>query len=150
MLLSRPVREAGHLPARADGGVGVNRPLGITILAILAGVAGFMQLVIGLDLLGAVVFGPARAGSHVSLAGWSSLILGFIWVSVAGALWSLKPWAWMFGLIMSIFAVIDGVFVALSGDNTFASGFGIILFPLIVLFYLNSAHIKAAFLMSEA
>ena len=126
----------------------MNRPTGISILAILAGVAGFMQLLVGLDLLGTVVFGPAHSGSNVSLAGWSSLIMGFIWLSVSGALWSLKPWAWMFGIIISIFAVIDGIFVALTGQ--LGSAFGIILFPLIVLFYLNSANIKAAFMVNDA
>ena len=126
----------------------MNRPTGISILAVLAGVAGFMQLLVGLDLLGTVVFGPAHSGSNVSLAGWSSLIMGFIWLSVSGALWSLKPWAWMFGIIISIFAVIDGIFVALTGQ--LGSAFGIILFPLIVLFYLNSTHIKAAFMVNDA
>ena len=125
----------------------MNRPLGITILSVLAGIAGFMQLVVGLDLLGAVLFGPAHSGSNVSLAGWSSIIMGLIWVSVSGALWSLKPWAWMFGIIISIFALIDGILVALTGS--LGSGFGIILFPLIVLFYLNSTPIKAAFMVNE-
>jgi hypothetical protein len=124
----------------------MNRPLGITLLAIFAGVAGFMQLMVGLDLLGTVLFGPAHAGTYISLAGWSSLILGLIWLSVSGALWSLKPWAWMFGMIVSIFALIDGIFTALTGSV--GSGFGIILFPLIVLFYLNSDKIKAAFMVN--
>ncbi len=126
----------------------MSRPLGISILAILAGVSGFIQFVVGLDLLGTVVFGPAHSGSNVSLAAWSSLILGFIWLSVAGALWSLKPWAWLFGIIISVFAVIDGIFVALTGQ--LGSAFGIILFPLIILFYLNSTHIKAAFMVNDA
>jgi hypothetical protein len=128
----------------------VNRPTGVAILSVLAGIAGVLQMLAGIYILGFILFGPGLHGTNLSLAGWSSIILGFIWLSVSGALWSLRPWAWMFGMIVAVFGVIEGIWIMIAGDNTVASGVGSMIFPLIVLFYLNREPIKTAFGMTDA
>lgn len=128
----------------------MNRPTGVAILSVLAGIAGVFQFLIGVYALGFVLFGPGLHGTNLALAGWASLILGIIWLAVSGALWSLRPWAWIFGMIVAIFAVVDGIWIMLVGDNTVAAGIGSIIFPLIVLFYLNRESVKAAFLVKDA
>ncbi len=96
----------------------MNRPTGVMILSVLAGIAGVLQFLVGLYALGCVLFGPGLHGTNLSLAGWSSILLGFIWLAVSGALWSLRPWAWMFGMIVTFFAIIEGVWIMIAGDNT--------------------------------
>lgn len=128
----------------------MNRPTGVMILSVLAGIAGVLQFIVGIYALGYVLFGPSLRGANLSFAAWSSILLGIVWLAVSGALWSLKPWAWMFGMIVTCFAIIDGVWIMIVGDNTVGAGLATIIFPLIVLFYLNRENVKSAFGMNDA
>jgi hypothetical protein len=126
-----------------------NRPVGVTVLAILSFVAGLIYLWNGLDLLGYLIFGPSHPAATGSLfwSGVFAIILGVIWLAVGGALWSLQPWAWMFAFIMAIFGLLESTFTLIAGGG--ATYFGMFLFPLIILIYLNSASTKKAFGMPE-
>lgn len=120
------------------------RPAGITIAAVLSIAVGVILLFQGLRILGFVVFGPAQAFSNVSLTGWWTLIMGFIWFSVGGALLSLRPWAWMFAVIVVGISLIEAFFGSLNGWQ-FGDLFVAMIIPLIILFYLNSDKVKTAF-----
>jgi hypothetical protein len=126
-----------------------NRPVGVTVLAILAFVAGLIYLWNGFDLLGYLIFGPSHPAATGSLfwAGLAAVVLGVIWVAVGGALWSLQPWAWMFAFIIAVFALIEASFTLIAGGG--ATYFGMFLFPLIILIYLNSAGTKKSFGLQE-
>jgi hypothetical protein len=122
----------------------MKRPAGITIAAVLSLAAGIIYLFQGLRILGYVVFGPAQAFSNVSLTGWWTLIMGLIWLSVGGALLSLRPWAWMFAVIIVGISLIEAFFGNLNGWQ-FGDLFVAMIIPLIILFYLNSEKVKTAF-----
>lgn len=122
----------------------MKRPAGITIAAVLSLAAGIIYLFQGLRILGYVVFGPAQAFSNVSLTGWWTLIMGLIWLSVGGALLSLRPWAWMFAVIVVGISLIEAFFGNLNGWQ-FGDLFVAMIIPLIILFYLNSDKVKTAF-----
>jgi len=122
----------------------MKRPAGITIMAVLSLAAGIIYLLQGLRILGYVVFGPAQAFSNVSLTGWWTLIMGLIWLSVGGALLSLRPWAWMFAVIIVGLSLIEAFFGNLNGWQ-FGDLFVAMIIPLIILFYLNSEKVKASF-----
>ena len=125
------------------------RPAGITLIAILSLAAGIIYLLQGIRILGWVAFGPAQAFSSVSLVGWWTLLVGVIWIVVAGAFLSLKPWAWLFGVIMVGFSLIEAFFGNLNGWQL-GDMLAAMIVPLIILFYLSSEHVKAAFGLGEA
>ncbi len=136
-------------PTEAQEGVEVldsmmKRPAGVTIMAVLSLAAGIIYLLQGLRILGYVVFGPAQAFSNVSLTGWWTLIMGLIWLSVGGALLSLRPWAWMFAVIIVGLSLIEAFFGNLNGWQ-FGDLFVAMIVPLVILFYLNSEKVKASF-----
>jgi hypothetical protein len=126
-----------------------NPPIGIAILGFLALMAGFAYLLLGLNWVGAVAFGPVRSGEGVGLSGVLAIIVGVIYLAAGLALWSLQPWAWAFGMILSVFGLFEAVLVAFAADSI-AAGFGAALFPAVVLWYLNTNDIKAAFVAAEA
>lgn len=122
----------------------IKRPAGVTILAVLSLAAGIIYFIQGVRILGWVVFGPATAFSNVSLTGWMTLVLGIIWISVGGALLSLRPWAWMYGVIIAGFSLIEAFFGNINGWQ-FGDMFVAMFIPLVILFYLNTDKVKSAF-----
>jgi len=122
----------------------MKRPAGITLVAILSLAAGIIYLLQGLRILGYVVFGPAQAFSNTSLTGWWTLLMGIIWISVGMAFLTLKPWAWLFGVIIVGISLIEAFFGNLNGWQ-FGDMFMAMIVPLVILFYLNSDKVKASF-----
>jgi hypothetical protein len=128
------------------------RPLGVTILAILALVGGIFALCGG--SFGLVGSGLASIGK---ILGYSSLRPGAIfWGSIlslaVGALYlvlgwgalSLRPWAWLLGVGLQVFALIEGVVNLVRGDGRVGAALGIIL-AAAILFYLFQARVQQAF-----
>ncbi len=119
-------------------------PIGVAILGFLALLQGVMAAFYGIVYLGVVAFGPAVTGEGIALAGSLSLIVGLVWIAVAGAAWSLQPWAWLFGVIMAIFGLISAIILMLASESL-VWGLASALLPIIVLWYLNQPHIRDAF-----
>ena len=97
------------------------RPLGATILAVLAGVALLLAIVHLLQALGIVpyIVGPV-AIRDFSL--WYVLLWGlmiWVWLWVIEALWTVRPEAWLFLLIVSGFNLLfDFITMAFSPTTT--------------------------------
>jgi hypothetical protein len=97
------------------------RPLGATILAVLAGVALLLAIVHLLQALGIVPYfiGPV-AFRDFSL--WYVLLWGlmiWVWLWVIEALWTVRPEAWLFLLIVSGFNLMfDFITMAFSSTTT--------------------------------
>jgi hypothetical protein len=84
------------------------RPIGVTILAVLAGVALLLAIIHFLQAVGIVPYfiGPI-ALRDFSL--WYVLIWGlmiWVWLWVIQALWTMNPEAWLFLLIVSGFNLL--------------------------------------------
>jgi len=120
------------------------RPAGITIIGVLATAVGIIYVLQGIRVLGFVVFGPGQAFSNASLTGWLTLILGIVWLAVAGGFFSLRRWAWLFGVIVVGITLIEAFFGSINGWQP-GDVFVATIVPLIVLFYLNSPKVKDAF-----
>ncbi len=126
------------------------RPIGITILAVLAAIGGFFEILAGLSLLGIGglgFFGGATVeGGAVSVVGLIALLIGIVSVLLAWGFWTLKPWAWMIGValyVIQVIQVIAGYFLV-EGTSIVSVLIGLII-PGIILYYLMSANVRAAF-----
>lgn len=109
------------------------RPLGITIIAIIAAVYGLLGIIGGLLLL----------SSSVGL-GVISLVLGILELVLAWGLWNLQSWAFWGTVVIEALALVNGVFALTQGS----AGGGIvgIVVALVVLIYLFAdPNVRAAF-----
>ena len=130
----------------------MRRPIGVTILAAFAGLAGLMQLYWVLVYLGVLNF--TMVGKTVSFkdAQWGaalwSLILAAIWFWVAAGFWGLRAYAVQFGIFISLFTLIWGFFALLFGSSYEAETVPWLL-SLIVFFYLSYPGVQRPFVENE-
>ena len=135
-----------------EGEPHMQRPLGVTILAILAGLAGLLEIWRTLVFLGIAKF--TFVGKEVSFTDpqWGpaiwAIILAGIWFWVAMGFWNVRASAWSFGTFIAIFTLIFGFFAVL-GSSTLEAEFGPMLVAFIVFFYLNSPGVKEQFIKHE-
>ncbi len=128
-----------------------SRPLGITILAVLAAISGILSLLGGVTL---AALGPMMAsmlaeqggygmmgvfGGMVIIFGAFLVIIGILDLIVAWGYWTGQGWAWVLGVILSIIGVIMGI-VQITGGGIV----GLIL-NAIILYYLFQPHVKEYF-----
>jgi hypothetical protein len=129
---------------------GNKRTLAITILAIVAAIAGVLAVIDTLRLLGIlpttvlgelkVNLGPQWFGAI--LAG----IVAVIWFVVSFQLWKVDPRGWLFVVVI---AVINLVFLGLAilGKSTFGSVLPALAFNVLALILALLPSTKAAFNM---
>jgi hypothetical protein len=134
------------------------RPTGVMILAIVAAVGGVLSLIsvvciLGIGALAGAIISrtdaPAAAGTVVGIV----VFLGSLIVLVSGVLrltyafgaWTLKPWAWMLGVITECISALGALIRLVSPGGT-------VIFPLIsllisglILYYLFTPEIKRIF-----
>ena len=96
------------------------RPIGVTILAILAGLAAAVAIIHTLQMLHLwpISFGPVRFFTF-SLIGailWGILAAIYIWL--VRRLWNVDPQAWMFLVILSILNLALGL-ISILGQSSF-------------------------------
>jgi hypothetical protein len=122
-------------------------PILISILGFFAVMAGFVWIIAGLRALGTEfgsVFGDLPAYDNVGWWGIIALIVGIGWVLAGLGLWAVQPWAWMFAAIVAVIALVNAFFLMVAYAG---SGAGLVqaLMPALILWYLNTPEVKAAF-----
>lgn len=121
------------------------RPLGITILAALAILGGISLILGGLGFMG---IGFVSSSAEVSAINWvgggTSLVLGLFQLVFGIGLWRLQPWAWMLGVVVEVLAIANGVWAGIRGESWVNVGLTALI-PVIILLYLFSSGVKAAF-----
>lgn len=124
-----------------------HRPVGVTILAVLAGIAFVLNALITLVFLGAIpvalfgrtgFFGQALLGAIL----WG--ILALIWGWVAAGLWNLDPQAWTFVVVISIFNLIFAGISLLGGTSLTEILLSVVVYAAILIYSL-SPGVKEAF-----
>jgi hypothetical protein len=126
----------------------MNRPpIGISVLGLFALMSGVSQAFTGFQLMGIVALGPVPTGNGIFIAGLFSVIVGVIYLAVAFGAWSLKPWTYEFGLIMSVLGIFNGVIMMLL-TGSLAYGVAVLIFPTLVYWYLNREDVRGAFVRS--
>ena len=96
----------------------MNRPFAVTLLAIIAVIAGLVAVVDTLRYLGLL---PIPFLGDISIYGFSlfgailSGVVALIWFGVARQLWALDPRGWNFVLIISILFLILNLISIITG-----------------------------------
>jgi hypothetical protein len=126
------------------------RPTGITILAVLAIIAGGLLILGGLAavaggaILGAVTGSGFLAG-YIGLIGIAILALGAVYIAAAYGLWNLRPWAWQLTLIAASLSIALQVLQFAGGIGDVTSVVLSVGINGVVIYYLLQPEVKAAF-----
>jgi hypothetical protein len=128
-----------------------NPPILISVIGFFAVMAGFGWLFFGMRLLGFDwfgLFGDVPAFESVGLWGWLAILGGVLWLAAGLGLWSLRPWAWMFAMIVAAFAILEAFIYMIQYPGS-GIGLAMMLMPGLIALYLMSADVKAAFGLAE-
>ena len=122
------------------------RPLAVTILAIVALIAGVLVLLDTLRFFGVALFGLLRLDFFgvAWLGGILSLIVALIWLGTARQLFTLDPRGWMFVVVVAILTLIINV-IGLLGGNSFNSLWWSFIAPVLALILAFLPGTRAAF-----
>ena len=94
------------------------RPMAVTILGIIALIAGVLVLLEALLFFGVGLFGlvQLRFFTVAWLGGILSLIVALIWLATSRQLFTLDPRGWMFVVVIAIITLVINV-ITLIGPN---------------------------------
>jgi uncharacterized membrane protein (DUF2068 family) len=110
------------------------RPLGISIIAVILAIQGILGIIGGILLL----------AGRVPTLGIITLILGVLYLVLAWGLWSLKPWAFWGTVILEVLTLINGIFGLVTGRAT--TGILSLIFAVVVLVYMFAdRNVRVAF-----
>jgi hypothetical protein len=97
------------------------RPMLVTVLAVLSLVVGVLSLVGGLAMLGVVgltAFVPTDSGGSAMALGAFTFAMAPVSLGLGYGFWAMRPWAWAAGItvgaVMIAMAVFAIVFVGMS------------------------------------
>ncbi len=121
-----------------------NRPFGVLVLGALAIAIAVVRLVIGFQLLFGGLFSDKLDGSGIGWVGLMTIVVGIIYLAVGWSLWSMRPWALLFTMIMAVFGLVDAMFVMLATNNI-AYGLAAAAIPALLLWYTSREDIRDAF-----
>ena len=145
-MASRAPGTAMTVPDERAKEEAVQRPTGITILAVLSAIGGVFGLLASLALLGfGAVAGASGLGGFVFIAGLLVLVYSVLSLALAYGFWTLKPWAWPLGVAVQGLGIVQAVLQFMNNSSNVASlviGVGIAAF---ILWYLFQPNVKAAF-----
>jgi hypothetical protein len=123
------------------------RPFGVTLLAILAGIAAVLAAIHALQGLGIFpyVLGPFKvhAFSLWNFIMWGILVWIYVWL--IQMLWRMDPSAWLFLAVITTFNLILDFLVMLGNDTTFSAVTLSFLLNAIILIYCMLPSTKRAF-----
>lgn len=130
----------------------MHRPIGVTLLAVGAALAGLYELYRMLIFMGVVSF--TFVGKAVSFqdAQWGqafwALLIALIWFWVAEGFWNVRGYAWTFGTFIALFTLIWGFMAILIGSSMEAETIPWVL-SILILLYLYYPGVRQAFIDSE-
>jgi hypothetical protein len=122
------------------------RPIGVTVLAVLAGVAAVLAGIHALQALGIFPYLIGRFTVH-AFSFWSFLmwaLMVWVWVWVTKMLWQVDKEAWLFLAVITVFNLILDFTVMLGAADWSDVSINFILNALILI-YVMLPGVKAAF-----
>jgi hypothetical protein len=144
----------GTPPPAAPSGYST-RPLGVTILAVVSFIQGFVGICVACAVLGGsgilalVPTGVTQIIGGIGILGGLLLAAGpALYLLFAYGAWNLRPWAWLMGIIASGASVLGVLLGVLASGG---AGIGAVLtnalIPIIILIYLLLPDTRKSFNM---
>lgn len=131
------IRETGFMQPKS----GSSRPVGVTILGILAILIGL------LGALGGALLLTSSDAVVVALSTFA-VVVGLLYLTTGIGFFRGDRWAWTLGLAVSILALIRNLVEAITGGFVFSIP-GIIV-ALIIIYYLTRQPVRAHFSQERA
>ena len=123
----------------------MNRPIGVTILAIVAVLLAFLNAIVVLRFLGFLPFlGPINIRIFNL---WYALMYGllaYIWVWLAQMLFQVDQQAWMFLAVITVFNLCLDFVLLVTGGSWYDINFSVIMNALILI-YIMLPGVRSAF-----
>lgn len=126
----------------------MQRPTGVTVMAVLSAIGGVFGLLASLVLLGlgaAVSTASGLGGGLVFVAGIIVLAYSVLSLILAYGFWTLKPWAWPLGIGVQVLGIIQAVLQFMNDSTNVVSLVISLAIAGVILWYLNQPHVKSAF-----
>ena len=118
-----------------------DRPLGVTIIAILTIIGGIGFLISGITAVGVAPFLP-DLGILSAAIGAVLIALGIAYFVMAYGLWKGKGWAWTITLVLSFIGIVLGIASIVTGN--IGALFHLVI-NIIVVYYLYRPNVKIFF-----
>jgi hypothetical protein len=122
-------------------GNAMQRPTGVTILAVLAIIGGVLGLLGSIAIIGV---GGAVLGGMAVVLGLVGLVSSVLSLAFGIGAWTLKPWAWMLGVVAEGLSILMSVISIVSGQSVGSQLVSIVIAGAI-LYYLMTPTVKQAF-----
>jgi len=122
------------------------RPIGVTILAILAGIGALLAIVHTLQMLHLfpILAGPFKFFTFDLLGAILWGILAAIYIWLVRMLWNINPQAWLFMVILGFLNIILAL-ISIIGSTQFGDVAATILLNSIILIYCLMPGTREAF-----
>ena len=117
------------------------RPLGVTILAILAAIGGVLGLLGSVALLGLF----SAAGGLYMILGLLTIVLSVLYLVFAYGAWTLQPWGWTLGVGLAAASVVITLIGLTQGTQELVGALISLAISGVILYYLFQPDVKAAF-----
>jgi hypothetical protein len=113
----------------------MNRPIGVTILAILAGILAVLSGIATLRFLG---FFPFLGPLDIRIFNlWYALLYGlltYVWIWLAKMLWEVDESAWIFLAVITIFNLTVDFIILITGGSWYDINVSVIVNSLILIY----------------
>jgi hypothetical protein len=123
----------------------MDRPIGVTILAILAIVLAILNGIATLRFLG---FFPFLGPLNIRIFNlWYALLYGlltYVWAWVARMLWQVESQGWLFLVVIAIFNLCLDFVILITGGTWYDVNFSVII-NAIILIYVMLPGVRKAF-----
>lgn len=131
----------------------MNRPVGVTILAVLQAVGSIILLFSGFSALSSrssitqqlPQSGAPAQGEFVTIFSILLLVVGLISLLLAYGLFKLKGWAWITTLVLQALNAINSVIVVVSSAQERGGAVLQLVISLVIVYYLLRPAVKRAF-----
>lgn len=125
-----------------------SRPVGVTIIAVLLGIQGALEVIYGLLVL---ISAPGFVSVYgntaivVRVSPWGFLISGVISLILAYGLWTLRSWAFWVTVILEIISLIGGAIQLFTTYDPWAVLLSMVIPAVILIYFLADSNVREAF-----